>query len=117
MTGKFEFSNIYNLIMETNTKNRTEYERLCRTASQKHNERLCLILQTICSAGIRVSELPFITVEAVKEGKAVVSMKGKTRTVFLTRELRKKLLRYISVSEQKISKGYVFVTRTGKPIG
>ena len=93
---------------------RAEYERLCRTASKKHNERLCLILQTICSTGIRVSELSFITVEALKDGKAVVSMKGKTRTIFLTKELRKKLLRYIS--EQQISEGCVFITRTGKSI-
>ena len=93
---------------------RAEYERLCRTAQKKHNERLCLILQTICSTGIRVSELQFITVEAVKEGKAIVSLKGKTRTIFLTKELRKKLLRYIS--EQQISEGPVFITRTGKPI-
>lgn len=93
---------------------RAEYERLCRTAQKKHNERLCLILQTICSTGIRVSELSFITVEALKDGKAVVSMKGKTRTIFLTKELRKKLLRYIS--EQQISEGCVFITRTGKSI-
>ena len=93
---------------------RAEYERLCRTAQKKHNERLCLILQTICSTGIRVSELSFITVEALKDGKAVVSMKGKTRTIFLTKELRKKLMRYIS--EQQISEGPVFITRTGKPI-
>ena len=93
---------------------RAEYERLCRTAQKKHNERLCLILQTICSTGIRVSELSYISVEALKDGKAVVSMKGKTRTIFLTKELRKKLQRYIS--EQKISEGPVFITRTGKPI-
>ena len=93
---------------------RAEYERLCRTAQKKHNERLCLILQTICSTGIRVSELSYVTVEALKDGKAVVSMKGKTRTIFLTKELRKKLMRYIS--EQQISEGCVFITRTGKPI-
>lgn len=93
---------------------RAEYERLCRTAQKKHNERLCLILQTICSTGIRVSELSYVTVEALKDGKAVVSMKGKTRTIFLTKELRKKLMRYIS--EQQISEGPVFITRTGKPI-
>ena len=93
---------------------RAEYERLCRTAQKKHNERLCLILQTICSTGIRVSELSYVTVEALKDGKAVVSMKGKTRTILLTKELRKKLLRY--VSERQISEGPVFVTRTGKPI-
>ncbi len=93
---------------------KTEYERLCRAAQSKHNERLNLILQTICGTGIRVSELPFITVEAVKNGEAVVSLKGKTRMVFLVKPLQKKLLRYIA--EQNITSGAVFVTRTGKPM-
>ncbi len=93
---------------------KAEYERLCRAAQSKRNERLNLILQTICGTGIRVSELPFITVEAVKNGEAVVSLKGKTRTVFLVKPLQKKLLRYIA--EQKIISGAVFVTRTGKPM-
>lgn len=93
---------------------RAEYERLCKTAQKRNNDRLCLILQTICSTGIRVSELPFITVEAVREGKAVVSLKGKTRVVFLLKNLRKKLRRYIS--ESKITDGCVFITKNGKPI-
>lgn len=91
---------------------REEYERLCRTAEKKQNERLCLILQTICGTGIRVSELQFITVDAVRKGEATVSLKGKTRSVFIVRDLQKKLLRYIS--EQKITAGAIFVTRTGK---
>ena len=93
---------------------KAEYERLCRTAERKHNERLCLILQTICGTGIRVSELQFITVEAVRKGEATVSLKGKTRSIFIVRDLQKKLLWYIS--EQKITAGAVFVTRTGKPM-
>lgn len=93
---------------------KVEYERLCRTAKEKHNERLNLILQTICGTGIRVSELSFITVEAVRKGEATVSLKGKTRTVFLVRDLQKRLLRYIA--EQGIQSGAVFVTRTGKPV-
>ena len=93
---------------------KAEYMRLVNTAKQKCNERLNLILQTICGTGIRVSELQYITVEAVKNGEAVVSLKGKTRTVFLVKELKKKLLRY--TAEQNISSGSVFITRTGKPI-
>ncbi len=93
---------------------RAEYERLCRTAERKQNERLYLILQTICGTGIRVSELQFITVEAVRKGEAVVSLKGKTRSIFIVRDLQKKLLRYIS--EQKKTMGTVFVTRTGRPM-
>ena len=93
---------------------RAEYARLCRAAGEKQNERLNLILQTICGTGIRVSELKYITVEAVRRGEATVSLKGKTRTVFLVKELQKKLLRY--AAERKIQSGCIFVTRTGKPI-
>lgn len=93
---------------------KAEYTRLVNTAKQKGNERLNLILQTICGTGIRVSELQYITVEAVKCSEAVVSLKGKTRSVFLVRELQKKLLRY--AAEQKIHSGCIFITRTGKPI-
>ena len=92
---------------------KAEYERLCRTAERKQNERLCLILQTICGTGIRVSELQF-TVEAVRKVEATVSLKGKTRSIFIVRDLQKKLLRYIS--EQHIMTGAIFITRTGKPM-
>ena len=93
---------------------KAEYTRLCRTAERKHNVRLNLILQTICGTGIRVSELQYITVEAVKLGEAVVNCKAKTRSVFIVKELRQKLLRY--AAEQNIKSGMIFVTRTGKPI-
>ena len=93
---------------------KAEYMRLVNTARQKGNERLNLVLQTICGTGIRVSELQYITVEAVKCGKAVVSLKGKTRSVFIVRELQKKLLRY--AAEQEIKSGSIFVTRTGRPM-
>lgn len=93
---------------------KAEYTRLCRTAERKHNERLNLILQTICGTGIRVSELQYITVEAAKNGEAVVNCKAKTRSVFIVKELKQKLLRY--AAEQGIKNGMIFVTRTGKPI-
>lgn len=93
---------------------KAEYMRLVNAAKQKGNERLNLILQTICGTGIRVSELQYITVEAVKCGEAIVSLKGKTRTIFIVRELQKKLLRY--AAEQGISSGAIFITRTGRPM-
>lgn len=93
---------------------KAEYTRLCRAAERKHNERLNLILQTICGTGIRVSELQFITVEAVKQGEAVVNCKAKTRSVFIVRELKQKLLHY--AAKQGIQSGMIFVTRTGKPL-
>ncbi len=93
---------------------KAEYVRLIRTAQKKGNGRLNLLIQTICSTGIRVSELEFITVEAVNKGEAVVWLKGKARRIFIVRELQKKLLRYIA--ERKIKDGVVFATRTGKPL-
>ena len=93
---------------------KAEYVRLVNAAKEKHNERLCMILQTICGTGIRVSELQFITVEAVRRGEATVNCKGKTRSAFIVRDLQKKLLRYIA--RQGITSGSVFVTRNGKPI-
>ena len=93
---------------------KAEYLRLVNTAKQKGNERLNMLIQTICSTGIRVSELQYITVEAVKCGEAVVSLKGKTRSVFIVRDLQKKLLRY--AAEQKIKSGAIFITRNGKPV-
>ena len=93
---------------------KAEYTRLCKTAERKHNKRLNLILQTICGTGIRVSELQYITVEAVKQGEAVVNCKAKTRSVFIVKELKQKLLRYSA--EQGIKSGMIFVTSTGKPI-
>ena len=93
---------------------KAEYARLCRAAEKKHNERLNLILQTICGTGIRVSELQFVTVEAVKQGEAMVSCKAKTRPVFIVKDLQQKLLRY--ASEQNIRAGMIFVTRTGRAL-
>lgn len=93
---------------------KAEYMRLVNAAKSKGNRRLCLVLQTICGTGIRVSELKYITVEAVRSGEAIVSLKGKTRSVFIVRELQKKLLRY--AAEQKIKSGAIFITRSGKPL-
>ena len=93
---------------------KAEYIRLLNAAKQNKNQRLNLLIQTICSTGIRVGELRFITVEAVKCGEATVSLKGKTRRVFLVKELKRKLLRY--AAEQKILSGPVFITRNGMPM-
>ncbi len=91
-----------------------EYTRLLKAAERRGNNRLNLILQTICGTGIRVSELKFITVEAVKKGEALVFCKGKRRSVFLVKALQKKLFRY--AAEHKIHSGCIFITRTGKPV-
>ncbi len=93
---------------------KAEYASLVRTAEQKKNERLSLVIQTICGTGIRVGELEFITIEAAKRGEATVSCKGKTRTVFIVSALRKKLLRY--AKNHRIISGKIFITRSGKAL-
>lgn len=93
---------------------KAEYLRLLNAARQKKNERLHLLIQTICGTGIRVSELQFITVEAAKAGQTSVRCKGKIRTVFLVKGLKKKLLQY--AKEKGIAAGPIFITRNGRPV-
>lgn len=93
---------------------KAEYIRLVETARRTGNEKLYFILQTICSTGIRVSELQHITVESLKSGKAIVQCKGKTRVIFLVRDLQKKLLGY--TRQQGIKSGPIFITRHKKPV-
>ena len=93
---------------------REEYYRLIEAAGKRKDERLSLIIQTICGTGIRVSELQFITVEAVQRGEATVSCKGKNRRILLVSALRKKLARYAKA--QNIRAGSIFIAKNGKPI-
>ena len=91
---------------------RAEYERLVSAAQASGRERLVLLLETICSTGIRVSEVKYITVEALKLGKAEISLKGKNRTILLPNKLCRKLLKY--AKKQKTVSGEIFLTRNGK---
>ena len=91
---------------------REEYRTLVRTARTLGRERLALVMETICATGIRVGEVPYITVEALRRGKAVVALKGKVRTILLPEKLCKKLLKY--AKRQKITSGEVFLTGGGK---
>ena len=97
-----------------NELTKEEYERLLTAAKSKGNEQLYFLMQTICSTGIRVSELCYITLESLKAQKAQINLKGKMRVVILPNELCKMLLKYSK--EQKITSGSVFVSRNGKPL-
>ena len=88
-----------------------EYKKLVEAAG---NSSLSVIMQTICGTGIRVSELKFITVEAVRNGKAMIRCKGKTRIILIPNQLRTILKKYIR--KRGISQGAVFVTRNGNPL-
>lgn len=91
---------------------KAEYERLLKAA--KNNRRLYLVMQTICSTGIRVSELKFITAESLKCGQANIDCKGKRRIVFLPKQLCKMLREYVGTKNTKT--GPVFTTRNDKPL-
>ena len=93
---------------------REEYFRLLEAAERKRVPWLSMLMQTICSTGIRVSELRFITVEAAKNGTATVSLKGKSRTVLIPSALCRQLIKY--AKSRGIFSGCIFITRTGKAL-
>ena len=88
-----------------------EYKRLIEVSN---SERIGLIIKTISSTGIRISELKYITVDAVIRCKAEINLKGKNRIILIPTVLRKLLLDYIN--DNDIQSGSVFITKTGKPI-
>ena len=93
---------------------REEYERLVSAAHTQGRERLALLLETICSTGIRVSEVKYITVEAAWAGRAEISLKGKLRVILLPGKLCRKLKKY--ARQQKTASGEIFLTRSGKSL-
>lgn len=91
---------------------RDDYTRLVETAGELGRERLALLIETICATGIRVSEVKYITLEAVQAGRAEIFLKGKIRTILLPGKLCRKLLKY--ARKKKIASGEIFLTRGGK---
>ena len=98
----------------TRELNRAEYTQLLAAARSNGQERLALIMETLCATGIRISELCYITVAAAQQGKATISLKGKIRTILLSTKLCRKLLKY--AKKQKIAVGEIFLTSSGKGI-
>ena len=98
----------------TRELNRAEYTQLLAAARSNGQERLALIMETLCATGIRISELRYITVAAAQQGKATISLKGKIRTILLSTKLCRKLLKY--AKKQKIAAGEIFLTSSGKGI-
>ena len=91
---------------------KADYTRLLETANGMGKTRLALLMETICATGIRVSEVKYITAEAVEEGRAEISLKGKIRTILIPGKLCRKLQKY--ARKQKIVSGEIFLTRNGK---
>ena len=93
---------------------REEYARLVETARRLGRGRLSLLMETICATGIRVSEVRYITAEAVREGRTEIALKGKIRTILLPGKLCRKLEKY--ARQKKITSGDLFLTRSGRPM-
>ena len=93
---------------------RTEYARLVSAARGQGKHRLALVMETICATGIRVSETAYITVEAARQGRAEIALKGKIRTILLPHRLCRKLQKY--AKQQKIASGKIFLTQDGLPV-
>ena len=91
-----------------------EYMRLLESAKSLGKARLSLLIETICATGIRVSEVRYITAEAIQAGRADIALKGKIRTILLPGKLCRKLQKY--AKKQKITSGEIFLTRSGKGI-
>ncbi len=96
---------------QTKELTRTDYSRLVATARDLGRERLALLMETICSTGIRVSEVRYITVETVRQGRAEIALKGKIRMILMPTKLCRKLLKY--AKKQRIVSGELFLTRSG----
>ena len=93
---------------------RAEYERLVAAAEAAGDRGLALLMETICSTGIRVSEVQYITVEAAKNGKTEIALKGKIRTILLPSKLCRKLLKY--AARQKTASGAFFRAKSDKAL-
>ncbi len=99
---------------ESKDLKKDEFHRLVSAARICGKERIALVMETIGATGIRVSELRYITVDAVNMGKAEIALKGKIRIILLPNKLTKKLKKYIK--KQKIASGEIFLTKSGKPL-
>ena len=93
---------------------RTEYDRLIAAAQKKGKVRLALLMETVCATGIRVSEVRYITVEALRRGWAEISLKGKIRTILIPDKLRRKLMKF--AHKRKKDSGEIFLTRNNKSL-
>ena len=99
-------------ISEDKELTKSEYRRIL--AASRNKEQLNLVIRTICATGIRVSELKYFTVEAVRRGDISVKCKSKSRTILIPGDLKRMLLSY--AAKRNINNGAIFVTKGGKTL-
>lgn len=102
------------LFRDTNRElTRNEYDHLLITAKNLGRDRLALLIETIGATGIRVSEVKYITVEAARQGKAEIALKGKIRIILLSAKLCRKLLKYAKKTENRLRRDFSHQKRKG----
>jgi integrase/recombinase XerD len=108
---RVKFLRLQRRVFRDNTRDltREDYRKLVSAAEQLGRGQLALLLEAICATGIRVSEVRYLTVEAVRTGQAEVTLKGKVRIILLPNKLCRKLERY--ARKQKIASGELFLTK------
>lgn len=111
---RVELLNVQNKFEVNDVLSKIDYERLLRIAERKGKLQLYYLMETLANTGVRVSELKYITVEAVKQGETAVTNKGKTRTIYINKYLAKDLLKYCK--EENIISGIIFKSKNNKPL-
>lgn len=97
-----------------NVLTQTDFNRIYRQAESKGTDRDKIMLNALLFTGLRVSELDFLTVEALKAGSITVNNKGKIRQVPITNQLSKQLKAYIKANN--IETGPIILNNQGKPL-
>ncbi len=95
---------------------RTEYLRLLSAAKHMGKEKSYLLIKTLGGAGMRIQELPQLTVEAVRQGAVELAYHNsrQRRVLKLPEGLRRELLDY--AEREGIRTGPVFGSPGGAPM-
>ncbi|MEG0240295.1 tyrosine-type recombinase/integrase [Anaerorhabdus sp.] len=91
-----------------------DYIKITKNTQGLKDKRINQIIHTFAETGIRVSELRYITVQALEKGQAVINNKGKIRVIILTQNLVARLKQYCQ--ENRIVTGSIFITKSGKSL-
>lgn len=89
-------------------------EYLCVLSALKScsDDRLYVIVETICSAGIKYSELKYLTVEAIEAGLLVLPYGvRKNQNVYLPKNLCEDLRKFCA--DKGVYRGSIFLTKLG----
>lgn len=91
-----------------------EYRRLVWTAIGKGNLRLAMLIQTVSNTELRMSEMQYLTVQALSDGFMEVPRGGNVLRISIPQGLLEGLKDY--AVHCGIWEGPIFLTASGKPV-